>query len=200
MVDLSTAAGILAFIQTQGYIIIFLIMVLEGAIITYVAAFLASLGYFNIYAILLLSIFGNLIPDIFLFFLGKYSRTNTVEKISKFFGFNHERIEKIERGFSNHAGKIIVSCKLIPGFAIPGLVLAGFSKVPFKKFFIISTTFNVSASVVLTLLGFYSGIAVESMLKYLKLESFALVVLGLLTIAIYFLIRFFKKGLGNYTN
>lgn len=45
-------------------------MVVEGPIVTSIAAFAASLGYLDIYMILIISLLGNLIPDILLFFIG----------------------------------------------------------------------------------------------------------------------------------
>ncbi|MEK6932966.1 MAG: VTT domain-containing protein [Nanoarchaeota archaeon] len=193
MVDLSTSAGLLTFLQSNGYFIIFLIMFLEGPVITFAAAFLASLGVFNIYVIFLLSILGNLIPDTILFLIGKHSRINTIKKISEFFGLNKPIMEKIENVFSKHTTKLIIFFKLIPGFAIPGLALAGFSKVSFKKFFIISLTLNLLSAILFTVLGFYSGITVSSLLKYLKLEKYILVAFGIFIIIIFILIKIFKK-------
>jgi membrane protein DedA with SNARE-associated domain len=190
MIDLSNSAAMLAFIQTQGYLILFLIMFLEGPIITYAAAFLASQGIFNVWIVFLLSVFGNVIPDTILFLSGQHSRTKTIEKISAYFGMNESRIQKMEKGFYNHTGKSIILFKFIPGLAIPGLMLAGFSKVPFKKFFIASTIFNVSSAIIFTLLGFYSGITISSFLKYLKLEKYILIILVVSVISVYFIIRY----------
>lgn len=190
---LSLGGGLIPFIEIHGYIVLFLIMIFEGPIITYIGAFLASQGVFNIYTILLLSIFGYVIPDTVLFFLGRYSRTKTLERIANFFGLNEKRMEKIERGFSKHAGKSIVSLKLIPGLSVPGIMLAGFSKVSFKRFFIISTILNVIFGVIFTLLGFYSGIAVETILRYLRLEKIILIILAFLIIILYLIIKYFNK-------
>lgn len=197
MIGPINSATILTTLQIHGYFILFFLMFLEGPLITYAASFLASQGVFNIYIILLLSIFGNLIPDIIFFLSGKYSRTKTMEKVSNFFGLNQSRIEKIENGFSNHAGKSIIFFKLIPGFAVPGLMLAGFSKVPFKKFFIISVLFNVFSAILFGFLGFYSGITISSLLKYLKLEKYILIVLTISVVIIYFIIRYFQKKLNK---
>ena len=106
---------------------------------------------------------------------------------------NEGRMEKIENGFSKHTAKLIIFFKLIPGFAIPGLALAGLSKVSFKKFFIISLTLNLLSAILFTLLGFYSGITVSSLLKYLKLEKYILVAFGIFIIIIFILIKIFKK-------
>jgi len=62
---------ILSLIQIHGYWIMFVLMFIEGPITAYVAAFAASLGYFNVWAVLSLFVFGNQIPDTILFFIGR---------------------------------------------------------------------------------------------------------------------------------
>ena len=192
--NLINTPDLLMFIQNQGYFIIFLLMLIEGPIVIYAAAFLASQGILNIYLVLLLALFGNLIPDVFLFLLGKHSRIKTIEKMFEFFGINQSKIEKMEKTFSNHLGKSIILFKLIPGLAVPGIMLAGFSKVSFKKFFIASTIFNIISAILFTLLGFYSGITISSLLKYLKLEKYILIALLISVIIVYFIIQYFKKN------
>lgn len=176
-------------IQANGYILILLLMLIEGPITTYTAAFVASLGLFNIYFIFILSILGNVIPDTILFFIGKLARTGFVENILSTFGFSKPRIKRLEIGLKKHIGKSVIIFKLTPGLAIPGLILAGFTKVPFKRFFIVMTIFNISSAVLFTLLGFYSGIAVGTLLKFLRLEQYILLASIILIGAVYLFIR-----------
>jgi len=110
-------------------------MLIEGPIATYVAAFAASAGLLNIYIIFILAVFGNLIPDCFFFFVGRHSRVKAVESFLESFWINKSRIKKIEKGLHKHIKKSIVVLKLTPGLGIPGILLAGFTKVPFRKFF-----------------------------------------------------------------
>ena len=184
-------------IQTQGYFVMFLLMVIEGPIITYLAAFASSLGIFNIYLVFLLAVLGNSIPDTILFFIGKKSRVQKIERIIEYFGLTKSRIKNIEKSLKEHRKKSIVLIKLIPGLAVPGILLAGFMKVPFKKFFMISFLFDIIAAIIFTFAGFYSGVAIGNFLKYFKLEKYILWALILAGIIIYFLLKWVYKKIGK---
>lgn len=191
---------LLIIIEASGPYLLFILMFLEGPIVTYTAAFLSSQGIFNIYLVFILSTFGNVIPDIILFLIGKYSRTGRIEKMENFFGLNSSRMEKMEKRFNKHAGKTIIFSKLVPGIAIPGMILAGFSKISFKKFLFISFIFNVSSAMLFTCLGFYSGITISNFMRYLNVGKYILIILFLNIVIIYFLIKFINKHFLNKNN
>ncbi|MCX6707397.1 MAG: glycosyltransferase, partial [Candidatus Woesearchaeota archaeon] len=195
MVNLFSPEGISALVQTHGYILLLVLMLIEGPITTYTAAFAASLGLFNIYLVFILSILGNVIPDTILFFIGRLTRTSFVESILETFGMNRSRIKKMEIGLKKHIGKSITLFKLTPGLAIPGLIIAGFTKVSFKRFFIVMLLFNMSSAIMFTLLGFYSGIAASTIFKYFKIGDYILLAMIPLIIFIYWI---YKKFLRDY--
>jgi len=197
MIDLTIFEISTASIQNSGYFVIFLLMFFEGPLVTYISAFLASQGVFSIYIIILLSLFGDLIPDTILFLTGKYSRNKTIEKIASFFGLSPSKIERMEKGFSTHSKKSIMLFKLIPGLALPGLILAGFSKVSLKDFFLISIIFNICSTALFVSLGFYSGITISTFLKYLRLEKYLLVILLVLVVGVYMLTNYIKNNIKN---
>lgn len=185
-----SGTSILGAFQIHGYLLVFLLMILEGPIITAGAAFAASLGVFNIWVILFLSIFGNLVPDALLFFIGRFSRGDRVEKFIKRFGITKQSINGLEKGFKNHAWKTITFIKLVPPFPLPGLILTGFARVPIKKFFLIDMTFNLVSSIIATIIGFYFGVAISSVFGYFKISQYAIILLLPLAILFYF---FYKK-------
>jgi membrane protein DedA with SNARE-associated domain len=61
-------------------------------------------------------------------------------------------------------------------------------KVPFKKFFSTSLPFDIVAAILFTLAGFYSGIGIGTLLKYLELEKYilwALILAGIISYIIF---------------
>jgi membrane protein DedA with SNARE-associated domain len=195
--DLSSPASILAIIEANGYFIMLVLMILEGPIITYISAFAASLGVFNVYAVFILSVLGNIIPDIVLYSIGKISSSGKTNNFLKSLGLTKERINKLEKKFRKHAVKSIIFVKFVPGFPVPGLIFTGFSKINFKKFFLTCLIINVVGSIIFVSLGFYSGIAAENFLKYLNLKEYILIGLVVLSLALYFLIKWLYKKFGN---
>ncbi|VVB79872.1 SNARE associated Golgi protein [uncultured archaeon] len=172
-------------LQVHGYLFIFLLMLIEGPIITAAAAFAASLGFFNVWVILLLSIFGNLIPDTLFFFLGRSGRTKPIEYFVRKFGLSKKKIKELEKGLREHAGKTITFVKLVPPLPIPGLILTGFAKVPFKKFLYIDVIVNVIYSVFFVIAGFYLGFAASQIFSYFKIGQYAILLLIPLAILVY---------------
>lgn len=166
-------------------------MIIEGPIVTYAASLAASLGFFDVWIIFSLAFFGGFLPDILFYLIGRFSRGQGVEKLVSRFGLTKIKIKKLEANLSKHFGKTIIFIKLNPVLPLPGLILSGFVKIPFKKFILIDFIFNLGGALIFTLLGFYSGLAVNTFAKFLNLGEIVIPFIIILLITVYFLIRKF---------
>jgi membrane protein DedA with SNARE-associated domain len=187
-----TTAGLLAFLQTQGYFIMLIIMIVEGAIVTYVASFIASMGIFNIYIVLGLSILGNILGDIILYFVGRHWGRKVLLKhfYSKLKG---KKLHKLEDLIKKHPGRSVALVKISPFIPIPGLILIGASEVPIKKFLFFSLITSFVYSLIFTLLGFYSGVAFNALARYVDNSSIIIGVAVVLGIGAWYLIRYISS-------
>ncbi len=183
---------LLPFLQTYGYPVIFLAMFFEGPIITFVAAFASSIGYFNPVYIFLLSVAGNFLPDIFYYTIG-YATKRTVlyDKLSKK-GFSSRKIVSFKNKFSIHAGKMMTFIKIVPTLPPVGLVVAGMV-LPFKKFISLSILISAVYSLFFFILGFYSGKAYNFILGYFKTGEIVLSLFFILVIIVWFIIKYIIK-------
>ncbi len=198
MSDLITLEAILSLLQANGYWIMFWLMIIEGPIISYASAFASALGIFDIKIVFFLSVLGNSIPDKLFYFIGRFCRGPTLEKFASFFGLSYKRIKKLENAFKVHLGKTIVLTKITPVLTILGPLFAGFTRVNFKKFFIITTSIDIFISLIFIVTGYYSGLAADTTLKYFRLEIYLLPVLIILTVIISYFVKFiYKKLNGN---
>jgi membrane-associated protein len=188
----SDFAGVLQFLQTTGYGIMFVIMLIEGPIITYIASFAASLGIFNIYIVLVLAVFGDIIGDVVLFYIGRLSKPASIEKYEDKH-LNQGRMSRLKIYLNENPGKAITVIKLTPLLPIPGLILAGTSNMKFKEFLKYSALVSFTYCLAMGLLGFYSGIAFLTIAKYVKYIEYVIGGTILLAIGIYFLIKFVSK-------
>ena len=184
--------GLINIIQMNSYFFIFIIMVIEGPVVSIISAYLASLGFLNVWIILIISILGNLIPDIFLYFIGRYSRTKKIESYIKRFGLKDCQIINIEENIKKHFGKTFSLIKITPMLPVPGLILVGFSRIPFKKFLIIDILFNLMVSTIFILFGYYFGYAIDSIFKYFRIGQFSIFGLILLIGVVYLVYRKIK--------
>ena len=169
--DLTTAASAFASLQNLGYIILFFIFLFEGPIVNYVAAFAASLGFFNVFIILILAIFGNAVADLTYYFIGRLGKKARLEKyIHKI--LKPKKIIKIKNYFKNNPGKTLLIIKLTPLIPAPGLILAGMTGLSFKKFFFYSSLISIISCFFITLVGFYSGAMFSIIFDYFKYGAY----------------------------
>lgn len=164
----------LQWIIAHGYTLMFLLMLVEGPAVTAAGAFAAALGYFNIYGILALSVFGNLVPDVLYYALGYWGRGRLIDRYRRFFRISDERIAKLERLFDTHPGKTLFAVKMIPGVATPGLIVAGATRMRLRTYIIWSIIITIPSSVLFLLIGYYFGAAYTTIAKYLDYGGYAL--------------------------
>lgn len=144
-------------VMAHGYSIIFLVMCIEGPLTTAAAGFAAALGFFNPWAILTISILGDLIPDSVYYFLGYISRFAIIEKIGRRMGLTHARIENLESKLKEHFGKTMVALKLTPFVSTPGFMVVGYLRLSFLRFTGYSASITIPKSIIFLILGYFFG-------------------------------------------
>ncbi len=164
-------------------------MLIEGPIVTLIASFAAAGGVFNIYYVFLLSVLGNVIPDFVYFSLGRFLRKDRVEKLIHRLGLNKKNMLKLEGNLKKHSIKTIIFIKLFPFVPIPGIILAGFLRMPFKRFFTISIIVDFIAILAYIGIGYWAGVVGINIIKYLRLEKYLLPILLIILIIISLLFK-----------
>ncbi len=157
MIDTGSFTSSLPTLTAGGYIALFAVILIEGPAITAIGAFAARLGYFDGRIVFLLSILGNLIPDIVYYYMGYFGRQSFVERHPRIFGPIHGHIKRIEQLLRDHPGKTLTVVKMVPIFATPGLVLAGIVRMPLKKYAWWSVAIIIPSSLFFYLVGYYFG-------------------------------------------
>jgi membrane-associated protein len=134
------ASPIVSWLLTFRYPIAFPLAIAEGPVVMLVSGFLVRLGFFEFWPIYLILVAGDLTGDVLWYLLGRHGARSFIEKYGRFFSITEENVEKAERFFHDHQGKILFISKITMGFgfALVTLIAAGAAKVPFKKYL----TFN----------------------------------------------------------
>lgn len=192
----SNPASLLGFLQANGYAIMIILMIIEGPIVTYVAAFAASLGIFNIYYVFFISFFGNILSDLIVFYIGRIGKLYVIDKYVSHW-LKAKRIKKIRKYLHENPGKTIAAVKLTPPLPVPGIMLIGASELPLKTFLKYSAIVTFFYSLSMTILGFYSGIYFVAMLKYVKDITYLIGGFVLLVVIIYILLRDTSRAVGK---
>ena len=129
-----TGQHIFEFLSRYGYWIMLPLMIIEGPVATLIAAMLASLGAFNAFVVLVLSIAGDIVGDVILYGLGHKYGMAFVRNVGKYIGITEPLVLRMEKYFERHGGKTIFAVKSTTGLCWATFTAAGIVRMDFKKF------------------------------------------------------------------
>lgn len=170
-------------LQIWGYPVMLFFMIAEGPITTIVAAFLASMGFFEWQIVYLLSIFADLIGDAIWYFVGFFGGRAVLKKFRTKLGIRKSTIEYLENKFHSDGTKIIFSVKVSTGLSLVTFILAGAMKMNFIKFIQFSFLGGIIWSGFLVALGYFFGELAEEIEKYIKFAGWAIFSLAIAILA-----------------
>lgn len=145
----------------------FLLMVIEGPIVTMAAAFLASLGFFEISLVFLVSVCGDIVGDVVWYGIGRKWGLAFVRGPGRYLGMDERMIERVDRLFSKHGGKVIFGVKSTTGLCLVAFVAAGIARMDVKKFLMFSFLGGLVWSAILVFLGYFFGALYEQIAQYI---------------------------------
>ncbi len=180
----------LLYIKTIGYPTMLLLMIVEGPIATILAAFLSSLGVFNVGIVGLLSFSGDVIGDIILYYIGYFGGSGMLKKAEKKLRVKPKIVQQIEHLFQKHGTRTIFAVKSTTGLCWITFIAAGAVKMDFKKFIRGSIGGGVIWSSFLVVSGYFFGYAFEKINNYIKYAGIFVVILA---IVFYLGITYYKK-------
>jgi membrane protein DedA with SNARE-associated domain len=163
-----TGQNIFEFLKTYGYWGMLPLMIIEGPIVTILAAMLASLGAFAWPVVLLFSILGDSVGDVLLYGAGRKWGMGFARKFGKYLGFTEELVVKLGKHFEKHGGKTIFAVKSTTGLCWATFTTAGIVKMDFKKFLKYSLLGGVVWSGFLVAMGYFYGYLWKTIKQYLS--------------------------------
>ncbi len=163
---------IIQFLTVYGYWIILPLMIVEGPIVTIIAAFMASLGTFHVGVVFVLSMIGDVIGDIIFYGIGYVWGMRFARRWGKYCGITEERIGFLKKFFDTHGGKTVFLVKMTTGLCWATFVTAGVVKMPFRRFVGYSLLGGVVWSGFLTLVGYFFGYLYEQIAQYIAHAGF----------------------------
>lgn len=178
-----------------GYPAVFILVFVEGPLVTMAAAFGVALGYFNLFILFPLIIIADLLADIMWYSVGYFGREKLVSRWGHFVGLTVNRLSKMEKIFGRHQGKILFMAKITHAIGFPFLIAAGLGKLNFKKYCFFNFLATVPKSFIFMGLGYYFGQAHELISDYLGYST----IIGLILLAFAILVFIlFQRLMNNY--
>ena len=125
--------GVVAQIGSWNYLILALLVAVEGPIVTLLGASASASGYLQSGFVLAAAAIGNLTADILWYCMGYAGKIEWLAPYQRWLGIKPKQMKHLQSEMHKHAPKILFFAKLSAGFMIPSLLAAGISKVPVKK-------------------------------------------------------------------
>ena len=187
---------IISLISSLGYLGIFVLMVLESALIPIpseiimpFSGFLVQQGKLDFTSTVLAGSIGNLVGSILTYYLGKTIRRELILKYGRFVFVRESHLEFAEQLFQKHGSKISFVGRLLPAVRTYVSLPAGIAVTPFKKFIVYTFFGSVIWNVFLVYVGMQLGENWENIDKYSTvLDGIAVVVI------IVFIVWFIRNG------
>lgn len=183
---------------TFKYLFLFLGTIVEGPVLMVASGFLLHLGVFSPIPLYFVLIFGDIFADIIWYFIGMYFAEPVFRKHGRFLSVTPEMFEKIKVLFMKYHEKILIFSKLTLGFgfAIGTLIVAGATRVPFKKYLLL----NIAGEFILVAALLYVGYFFAELYKYIEdgLKAFFVIGIAILVIScVYGFTKFMKNKITN---
>lgn len=153
---------IIPYLLLYKYVTIFIIAFMAAFIIPIpsgnvlmIASGFASVGYFNIFGIIIISIIGNILGDN----LGYWTARKYGEGVLLKIGFGRivrsKKFKNIEDVFNNHPGFIIFASRFEVLSTLSVNLLSGLSKTKYKKYLLHESLGSVAQVTMYSLIGYF---------------------------------------------
>jgi membrane protein DedA with SNARE-associated domain len=142
--------------------------------------YLAYEGYTNIYVTIPVSIFGALVGDVTVYFIGRYFgegfiRLRYIKKL-----FSRKYLVRISEYFKKHGDKTIFFARFIMGLRNPVYLVAGTLKIKFSRFLCIDSLGAFVSVPIVVGFGFIFGEQIGFLLGYINRVRYSILILFLL--------------------
>jgi membrane protein DedA with SNARE-associated domain len=143
------------------YIILALLVAVEGPIATLLGAAAASAGLMRPMPVFIASAAGNLTADSLWYTLGYLGKTEWILHFGRRLGLRESLINHLKQNMLEHATKVLFLAKLTVSFVIPSLITAGLLRIPWRRWFPALIAAETLWTGSLILIGYYTTEALK---------------------------------------
>lgn len=143
------------------YLVLAVLVAVEGPIATLVGAAAASAGVMRPWLVFIAASTGNLAADTLWYTLGYLGKFEWLYHIGKRTGISHDHMERLQTNMRKHAIKVLFFAKLSMSLMIPSLIAAGLVKAPWRKWFPAVFGGEMLWTGALVIIGYYGTEAIK---------------------------------------
>lgn len=178
---MTASAEIASIISSHGIAILAPLSIVEGPIVTVVAAYLASLHLLRLVDVIICVIIGDLVGDCILYWVGRGMLDWLPLSLRVRFGVSRRRMAVLMRTYRDNGVRVVVVGKLThaAGFAV--LIAAGAARMPFMTFVLANFLATIPKSLALVAVGYLFGSAHVLIAQWFSVGS-VVILAGLLAV------------------
>jgi membrane protein DedA with SNARE-associated domain len=176
------------------YIVLALLVAVEGPIATLVGAAAAASGVMRLNLVFISACLGNLSADSIYYSLGYTGKKEWLLRLGSRFGLSENLFDHLQVKIQQHATKFIFIAKITNGLIIPSLITAGIAKVPWKKWFPGLAAGEMLWTGSLVMIGYYTTQTIQQLQKDIHIFIIFASIVFLLGIFLLLLRLIQKKG------
>lgn len=190
MLGLETVAALIA---KDGLVLLAPIAVLEGPIVTVIAAWVASRGLLDIYSVAVVVILADVFGDALFYALGRWGLHRLPIRWRYRMGLSRDRLSRVTGHFQRNGARTLIFGKWTHSAGAAVLVAAGLAKMPIARFLWVNLAATIPKSLVFVALGYAFGSAYSRIDDWIARIS--LLLLGVIALAgiIWLLKRYTRK-------
>jgi membrane protein DedA with SNARE-associated domain len=170
----------------------------SGDVVLFAGGWFANLGRVALPLVMLSGFAGALVSDNTVYWIGRIGGRPLISRVLKMrflhFLINEGTLEKVERSFEAHGGKMVFVGRFGPGLRSMTPLFAGVSRMKYYKFL----PYNLSAAAVwavaYTLVGYVFGSYWSDLLAVAKSFGYGIVALVILVLGAYLIRRLLNGG------
>ena len=183
--------SILSAAPIYKYGLLFLLVLIEGPLVTMVAGWLAFFGHLNPFIAYIVVISADIVSDAIYYGIGFWGRGQLIKKYTHVSRPSAQKLQRTELLLHRHSGKSIILAKVTHVAGVPFLIAVGLARIRFLKFILYDLIATLPKSLIFIILGYYFGQATGTINHYLEYGT--LIISGL--VSIFFIAYLF---LGKY--
>jgi membrane protein DedA with SNARE-associated domain len=182
---------LLGLISTYGYAVVFTLVVVESAGVPVpgetsllVAAALAATGHLWLPGVIVAAALGAILGDTAGYWVGRSSGVRLLRTHGRLVRFDEAKLARAEAFFARHGDKTVFLGRFVPVGRIFTAVLAGISRMPYRRFLAWNAAGGVVWALAMGTLGYLCGHQLPLVLALLRHFSVALLAMVLLALAV----------------
>ena len=180
-----TTTALTQLIQSHGLWLLLPLSILEGPIVTVIAAWLARLGLMPLGMVYLVCVLGDVIGDLILYWVGRRGLRIVPPKWRVRMGIRRARLNRLARHFDQSGGRTLVTAKLTHSLGFAALAAAGAAKMPLVPFIGYNLAATLPKTALFVVIGYALGQAHAMIDTWIARASFAVLALAAVALTVW---------------